>query len=234
MSFYFPLLVVPAIPRPLNFMRMPTEIRVRIYGNVFNEAVLNIVDGNVDNANSTGPLAICLTNRTIYNESILDLYRSTKLVYVQVLRSVGPNDIQIAPAYRSLIRTLVLRRSRHFTQFKINWNLLQGFRNLQLLRIEDDSVFIFSTAADDDDLHTDVTELSTPNGPVDDLVIRIMGESTHVPQVQPRPIVNSVSFDALVDRINATPARRFRIEYWKTGILTDRYGGHVFMVILSR
>jgi hypothetical protein len=48
-------------------MRMPTEIRVRIFGFVFNETVLNIIDGNTVVANSVGSLDICLVNRTIHN-----------------------------------------------------------------------------------------------------------------------------------------------------------------------
>jgi hypothetical protein len=225
--------MLPPILRPLTFMRMPTEIRDRIFGMLFNETVLNIIDGRIDVANSVGPLDICLVNRTIYNASILELYRSAELVYVQVLRNVGPADLQLAPQYRSLIRSLELRRSCHWTQFRVNWQLLRSFGNLEVLKIVDDSLFIWSVAEDDDELHTGVTDLHTVDGPVDDLLMQIMGHSLHDAQAQPLPIVRGPSFTALCNRIRANPPRRFRIEYWKTGMMIDNTGGHLLVVNLA-
>ena len=108
---------------------------------------------------------------------------------MQVLRNVGQTDLQLAPQYRSLIRSLELRRSCHRTQFRVKWQILRSFDNLEVLKIVDDSLFIWSVAEDDDELHTDVADLRTVDRPVDDLLMQIMSQSLHNTEAQPLPIV---------------------------------------------
>lgn len=218
--------------RPFQFLVLPVEVRLRIYGFLFADTELYIRDGTIDLDISQGPLAICLANREIYYESIDELYRSVVLTYEQLYRSIGPEDLPLAPKCRKLIQTLVLVRKCHWTQFKLNWSILRSYTNLELLILEDDSLFIYSNADGNQDLQTDLEDIRT--GIVDDLIVDIMEDTLYDSETQQLPMIRGQSFSALVQRVSANPPRPFRIGYRKIGTLIDIYDNHIMMVSSTR
>lgn len=216
--------------RPFQFLALPVEVRLRIYQNLFKDAKLYIRDGTIDLELCCGPLAICLTNHTIYNESIDELYRCVELTYEQLYRNVGPGDVALAPNCRRLIQTLRLIRKCHWTQFKLTWTILRSYTNLKLLILEDDSIFIYSNCDGDEDLHTDLPDIR--DGVVNDALIDIIEDTLYEKDTQPLPMIKGQTFNAIKNRAFADPQRTFRIEYRKLGSLIDVNDSHIMMVSL--
>lgn len=218
--------------RPFQFLELPSEVRLRIYKGLFEDAKLYIRDGNIDHDLCHGPLAICLTNKTIYNEAIDELYGCVELTYEQLYRNIGPADVALAPNCRRLVQTMRLVRKCHWTQFRLNWTILRSYTSLKLLILEDDSIFIYSNCDGDLDLQTDLHDIK--DGVVNDALADIIEDTLYERETQMLPMIRGASFNALANRAFADPQRTFRIEYRKLGSLIDVNDSHIMMVSLSQ
>lgn len=188
-------------PSALNsfpFLALPVEARPRKYGFVFANAEKYIRDGVIDLKISQGPLDICLTNRQIYYASIDELYGSVVLTYEQLYRNIGSGDLPLALKCRKLIKTLVLRRKCHWKQLKLNWSMLKRYTDLELLILQDDSLFIYSNADGSADLQAHIQDIRT--GTAEDPIVDIIEDTLHETQVQQLPIIRSQNFDTFVPR----------------------------------
>ena len=103
---------------------------------------------------------------------------------------------------------------------------------MELLILEDDSLFIYSNADGNQDLQTDLEDIRT--GIVDDLIVDIMEDTLYDSETQQLPMIRGQSFSALVQRVSVNPPRPFRIGYRKIGTLIDIYDNHIMMVSSTR